>query len=173
MPQMQRLGQVTEVALDKIVPDRSKSVKRGAIVPLGSLQELVGLQANRSGPWRPSDMTWNTPMEEMDDAVLVALLNGLDEPLKVSSTIGLSDRKVQFEGIIPFILEQAEEGPKSAQKWAASFTHMVTCPECNGSRLEEDRNALPLGWTRTSTSWPSMSIADLHAFMSGLGRAAG
>jgi excinuclease UvrABC ATPase subunit len=45
----------------------------------------------------------------------------------------LSDRTVQFEGIIPFMMEQANEGPKSAQKWAANFTHMVTCPECNGA----------------------------------------
>ena len=36
----------------------------------------------------------DTPVEEMEDAVLASLLNGMDEPLRVSSNVGLSDRTV-------------------------------------------------------------------------------
>jgi excinuclease ABC subunit A len=35
-PRCSGLGQVTEVALDKIVPDRTKSIRKGALIPLGS-----------------------------------------------------------------------------------------------------------------------------------------
>lgn len=165
-PKCSGIGQVTEVALDKIVPDRSKSVKRGAIVPLGSYKNTwVFKQIEAVLGSFGHDL--NTPLEEMEDSVLVALLNGMDEPLKVSSNVGLSDRNVQFEGIIPFILEQAEEGPKTAQKWAASFTHMVTCPECNGSRLKKTSLFFRLDG-RNIFELSSMSIADLHVFMSGL-----
>ncbi|MBL7939067.1 MAG: excinuclease ABC subunit UvrA [Flavobacteriales bacterium] len=165
-PKCSGIGQVTEVALDKIVPDRSKSVKRGAIVPLGSYKNTwVFKQIEAVLGSFGHDL--NTPLEEMEDSVLVALLNGMDEPLKVSSSVGLSDRNVQFEGIIPFILEQAEEGPKTAQKWAASFTHMVTCPECNGSRLKKTSLFFRLDG-RNIFELSSMSIADLHVFMSGL-----
>ena len=165
-PRCSGLGQVTEVALDKIVPDRNKSIRKGALIPLGTyknswifkqLEAVVGQFGH--------DL--DTPIADMDDAVISSLLNGLDEPLRVSSSVGLSDRTVQFEGIIPFVLEQANDGPKSAQKWAASFTHMVTCPECKGARLK--RNALHFKLDgHTIFELSSMSITDLHQLMGGL-----
>jgi len=160
------LGQVTEVALDKIVPDRSKSVKKGAIIPLGPYKNTwVFKQVEAVLELHGHDL--NTPVEEMDDEVLGKLLNGLDDPIRVRSGVGLSDRTVQFEGIIPFVLEQAQEGPKTAQKWAAGFTHMVTCPECNGSRLKKTALHFSLGG-RNVFELTNLSIADLNAFMSGL-----
>ena len=160
------LGQVTEVALDRIIPDRSKSVKRGAIVPLGAYKSSwVFKQIEAVLHLHGHDL--NTPLDEIDEGVLMALLNGLDEPLKVASGVGLSDRHVQFEGIIAFILEQAREGPKNAQKWANSFTHMVDCPECNGSRLKKTALFFRLGG-RNIHELATLSIADLHAFMNGL-----
>jgi len=165
-PRCSGLGQVTEVALDKIVPDRSKSIRKGAIVALGSYKSnWVFKQVEAVLESFGHDL--DTPVEEMEDAVLAALLNGLDEPLRVSSSIGLSDRTVQFEGIIPFILEQAEEGPKTAQKWAAGFTHMVSCPECGGARLKKTALHFRLDG-RSITELAQLPINGLHAFMSGL-----
>jgi excinuclease ABC subunit A len=165
-PRCSGLGQVTEVALDKIVPDRSKSVKKGGIIPLGAYKNTwVFKQIEAVLENYGHDL--NTPIEEMEDAVLGALLNGLDDPIRVKSGVGLSDRTVQFDGIIPFILEQAEEGPKTAQKWASSFTHMVTCPECNGSRLKKTALHFKLGGSNVF-ELTNMSIADLNAFMSTL-----
>lgn len=165
-PRCNGLGQVTEVALDKIVPDRSKSVKKGAIVPLGNYKNSwVFKQIEAVLELNGHDL--NTPIEEMEDSVLGALLNGMDAPIRVRSGVGLSDRSVQFEGIIPFVMEQTEEGPKAAQKWAASFTHMVTCPECNGSRLKKTALHFKLGGSSVF-ELANMSIADLNAFMRGL-----
>src|SRR5690606_38654691 len=145
-PRCSGLGQITDVALDKIVPDRSKSVKKGAIVPLGTYKNSwVFKQIEAVLQNFGHDLS--TPIAEMEDNVLAAILNGMEEPLRVTSNIGLSDRNVQFEGIIPFILEQAEEGPYSAKKWASSFTHMVTCPERNGSRLKKTALFFRLGET--------------------------
>jgi excinuclease ABC subunit A len=117
-PRCSGLGQVTDVATDRIVPDRRKSVRKGAFAPLGSYKNSwVFKQVEAVLGNFGHDL--DTPVEEMDDAVLAAVLNGMDEPLRVTSSIGLSDRTVQFEGIIPFILEQAEEGSPALRKWAA------------------------------------------------------
>lgn len=165
-PRCNGLGQVTEVALDKIVPDRSKSLKKGAIVPLGAYKNTwVFKQIEAVLEQYGHDL--NTPIEEMEDAVLGTLLNGMDEPIRVRSGVGLSDRTVQFEGIIPFVLEQAQDGPKTAQKWAAGFTHMVTCPECSGSRLKKTALHFKLGGSSVF-ELANMSITDLNNFMSGL-----
>ena len=165
-PRCSGLGQITDVALDKIVPDRSKSVKKGALVPLGTYKNSwVFKQIEAVLQNFGHDLS--TPIAEMEDNVLAAILNGMEEPLRVTSNIGLSDRNVQFEGIIPFILEQAEEGPYSAKKWASSFTHMVTCPECNGSRLKKTALFFRLG-EKNIHELASLSLTELNAFMSGL-----
>ncbi|MCB9170682.1 MAG: excinuclease ABC subunit UvrA [Flavobacteriales bacterium] len=164
-PKCSGLGQVTEVDVRKIVPDRSKNIRRGAVLPLGSYKNnWIFRQVEAVLENFGHDL--DTPMEEMGDEVLAALLNGMDEPLRVSSRVGLSDRKVQFEGIIPFIKEQADEGSKQLQKWAERFTHMTTCPECHGSRLK--RTAL---WFRfAGKNIHELSILpldELHTFMAG------
>lgn len=165
-PRCSGLGQVTEVAMDKIVPDRRKSVGKGAIIPLGSHKSTwIWKQVESVLESFGHDLT--TPVEEMDEAVLSALLNGMDEPLRVKSGAGLRDRSVQFEGIIPFIMEQAGEGTTAARKWADGFTHMVTCPECHGARLK--RNALHFRIDgRDIHSLATMPINELHGFMEGL-----
>ncbi len=165
-PKCSGLGQVTEVAFDKIVPDRKKSIRKGAILALGSYKSSwVFKQVEAVLENFGYDL--DTPVEEMEDAVLASLLNGMDEPLRVSSNVGLSDRTVQFEGIIPFILEQAEEGPKAAQKWAAGFTHMVACPECKGARLKKTALHFRIA-NRNIHELATSSISDLHSFMGGL-----
>lgn len=161
------LGQVTAVALDRIVPDRRKSIKKGAIVALGAYKpSWVFKQVESVLSSFGHDL--DTPIEEMDDAVLAALLNGMDEPLRVSSNVGLSDRTVQFEGIIPYILEQAEEGPKSAQKWAEGFTHMIACKECGGARLKKTALHFRIGGKNISEV-AQLSITTLHQHVKQLG----
>ncbi|MCI1753214.1 MAG: excinuclease ABC subunit UvrA [Flavobacteriales bacterium] len=165
-PKCAGLGQVTEVAADKIVPDPSKSLRRGAIVPLGIykgtwvFRQIEAVLA--SFGHKP-----DTPFAEMEDEVLTTILNGSDEPLRVESQAGLSARNVRFDGIIPYILEQAQEGPKTAQKWASQFTRMAPCPECGGSRLKKTAR-----WFRIAgkdiTELAQMPIDELHAHMQAL-----
>jgi len=166
-PRCSGLGQVTEVSIERIIPDRAKSLKKGAIVPLG---------AYRSGAWvfRQIEAVLErfghdagTPFDEVDDNVVAVLLNGMDEPLTVKSNVGLSDRTVQFEGIIPFVLAQTEEGVKGAQKWAEQFTRMVACPECEGTRLKKLARWFRIAG-RDITELARMSITDLHAHMAGM-----
>jgi excinuclease ABC subunit A len=165
-PTCSGLGQVTEVALDRIVPDRNKSIRRGAFLPLGSYKsnwifKQVEAVLQRFG------LDLDSPVAEMDDAVISALLNGLDEPIRVSSSVGLNDRNVQFEGIIRHVMEQANDGTKAAQKWAAGFTHMVACPACNGARLKQNALHFRLNG-RNIHQLASLSITALHAEMEGL-----
>jgi excinuclease ABC subunit A len=166
-PKCSGLGQVTDVDLDKIVPDRRKSIRRGAIVALGAAKS-TWIFKQLEAVLQQFGHDLDTPVEDMDDAVIAALLNGLDEPLRVSSSVGLSDRTVQFEGIIPFILEQAREGTKAMQKWAASFTRMVACPECHGARLKHTALHFRIDGHNIH-ELATLSIKDLHAFMQDLG----
>ncbi len=162
-PRCGGLGQVTEAAPDKIVPDRAKSLKRGAIPALGNYKPM-GIFRQVEAVLEHFGHDANTPFEEMEEEVLTGILNGLDEPLKIVSKAGLSDRSVRFDGIIPFILEQAQDGPQSARKWAGQFTRMVECPLCEGTRLKKTSR-----WFRIAgkdiSQLANMPIDELQAHM--------
>src|SRR5690606_37652311 len=135
-PRCGGLGEVTEAAPEKIVPDRSKSLKRGAIPALGAYKP-TGIFRQVEALLEHYGHDAETPFEELDEEVIGTLFNGLDEPLRIVSKAGLSDRTISFDGIIPHILEQAQDGSHQARKWAEQFTHMVQCPLCDGTRLKK------------------------------------
>jgi excinuclease ABC subunit A len=165
-PRCGGIGQVTEVAPEKIVPDRSKSLKRGAIAALGAYKP-GGIFRQVEAVLESFGHDANTPFEEMEDEVLTTLLNGRDEPLRIVSKAGLSDRNLQFDGIIPYILEQAQDGPKTAQKWASQFTRMVDCPLCEGSRLKKTARYFRIAG-QDITQLSALPIDQFHQHMAEL-----
>lgn len=162
-PRCGGLGEVTEAAPEKIVPDRRKSLKRGAIPALGAYKP-AGVFRQVEAVLEHFGHDGNTPFEQLDEEVLAAILNGMDEPLRIISKAGLSDRVVQFDGIIPYILDQAVEGTQAARKWAEQFTHMVQCPTCGGTRLKKTAR-----WFRIAgkdiTELAHLPINELHDHM--------
>ncbi|MCB0794785.1 MAG: excinuclease ABC subunit UvrA, partial [Flavobacteriales bacterium] len=81
-PKCSGLGQVTDVDPGKIVPDRSRSVRKGAIAPLGAYKNSwVFRQIEAVLEAFGHDL--DTPLDDMEDAVLAAVLNGMDEPLRI------------------------------------------------------------------------------------------
>lgn len=160
-PRCGGLGEVTEAAPEKIVPDRSKSLKRGAIPALGAYKP-TGIFRQVEALLEHYGHDAETPFEELDEEVIGTLFNGLDEPLRIVSKAGLSDRTISFDGIIPHILEQAQDGSHQARKWAEQFTRMVQCPLCEGTRLKKTAR-----WFRIAdmniTQLARMPISDLHA----------
>jgi excinuclease ABC subunit A len=165
-PRCGGIGQVTEVAPEKIVPDRSKSLKRGAIAALGAYKP-GGIFRQVEAVLESFGHDANTPFEEMEDEVLTTLLNGRDEPMRIVSKAGLSDRNLQFDGIIPYILEQAQDGPKTAQKWASQFTRMVDCPLCEGSRLKKTARYFRIAG-QDITQLSALPIDQFHQHMAEL-----
>lgn len=165
-PRCGGLGEVTEAAPEKIVPDRRKSLKRGAIPALGAYKP-AGIFRQVEAVLEHYGHDVNTPFEEMEDEVLGSILNGMDEPLRIVSKVGLSDRTIQFDGIIPFILDQAQEGTATARKLAEQFTRMVQCPLCEGTRLKKTARWFRIGG-KDIAQLAHLPINELHEHMLGL-----
>ncbi len=132
------IGKVSEVELDKLIPDPKKSIRKGGITPLGSYKNnwifnQVEALLEKYGH------TLNTPIREIDDDLLNKLMTGTDETLKISGQSGVNQYSVQFEGIVNFIKRQAtENASKPIQRWAQSFMSEVACPVCEGTRLRKE-----------------------------------
>lgn len=133
------LGEVPSVDLHKIIPDFSKSLRKGALEPLGRLAQST-LMKTLEALGKKFGFTLDTPLSAFSEEALHALVYGSDQMLTFAPAEGLRPVSVTFEGIGPFILRQAEaeDAPASLKKWAESFMTTAVCPVCQGSRLRKE-----------------------------------
>jgi len=133
------LGEVSEVDIEKIIPDASKSIKAGGIVPIGPAKrtwifERLERYLEQEG------FSLKTKIEDIDDDVLQVILYG-NEGIERSNR----SKTVIFEGIINFIARHSQESSAGVQRWAQSFMNNKTCPSCNGTRLKKESHYFRIG----------------------------
>lgn len=138
-PQCNGLGTITEIDLQKIIPDPKKSIKKGGIAPLGEGKGTwIFRQIEAMG--EKYGFNLDTPVEDIPEHAINSILYGSDEILKIKNEyLGVtSSYTLNFEGIINFINNQLNETSTGNRNWAGSFTNIVECPSCKGTRLKKD-----------------------------------
>jgi len=139
-PKCNGLGMISEIDLEKIVPDNTKSIQNGGIAPLGSHKNtLVFWQIEALGDM--FGFTLKTPIKDIPEDGLNAILFGTNERIQLkNSPLGVSmNYMMTYEGVIKYIDAQKDDNPsQKAQKWANQFVRETTCPECNGQRLKKE-----------------------------------
>lgn len=139
-PKCNGLGRIAEIDMDKVIPQRSLSLAKGGIAPLGlHKNSLIWWQIEALG--EKYDFDIHTPIQDISDEGLDALLYGSNERIQLKNTpMGTSmNYMMNFEGIIKYIESQREDNPaKKAQKWANQFVQTISCPECGGMRLKKE-----------------------------------
>ena len=164
-PKCKGLGKITTFDIDKVIPDRTLSIRQGAIVPLGAYRNILIFRSLESLLQR-HDFTLDTPVEEFDEDTIDEIFNGCAERIKVQTTLlHESDMFISFDGIIKYLLSLQDVEPTAAQqKWIDQFSATCTCPECNGTRLT--REALSyriLG--RNIAELSEMDICELYSWV--------
>ncbi len=146
-PKCNGLGTISEIDLNKIIPDLTKSIKKGGIVPIGEYKNTwIFKQIEAIGEKYGFDI--NTPIGEISENAINVILNGSDEVFRVKNEyLGVSSGySLNFEGIVSFINSQhAEAAPAGIMKWVSSFMNKMPCPECNGARLKQESLCFILG----------------------------
>ena len=133
------LGTVNIVDVEKIIPDSSKSIAEGGIVPLGK-------QKNSMIFWQIAAIcekygaTLKTPLRNLPEEALSDILNGTDERLHIKSeNNSISNYFLSYEGLIKYIeLQQTDDATSEAQRWSENFYSRQVCPECHGDRLNRE-----------------------------------
>ncbi|HEY5510897.1 MAG TPA: excinuclease ABC subunit UvrA [Prolixibacteraceae bacterium] len=164
------LGEINELDFSKIVPDLSLSIAQGGIAPLGPYKNtLIFWQLEALA--EKYNFTLKTPIGEIDEEILNAILHGTGERIQLkNSPLGSSiDYMMTYEGIVKYVVNQKGDNlSKSAQKWADQFHKTCVCPECNGQRLQKE----PLHFKidgKNIADLAKMDISELSAFFSGIG----
>ncbi|MDA9169002.1 excinuclease ABC subunit UvrA [Crocinitomicaceae bacterium] len=148
------LGEVAEVDIEKIIPDTSKTIKKGGIVPLGEYKrkwifEKLDAYLAQEG------YALTTVISEIPDDVMHVILYG-NEGVERSK----KGRSVVFEGVIDFITRHASESSAPIQRWAQSFMNKKVCSTCNGTRLKKEAHYFRIGG-RNIGELAQMDISDL------------
>ncbi|MDP2338228.1 MAG: excinuclease ABC subunit UvrA [Bacteroidota bacterium] len=139
-PKCNGLGMISEIDLEKIVPDNTKSIQNGGIAPLGAHKNtLVFWQIEALGELFGFNL--KTPIKDIPEDGLNAILFGTNERIQLkNSPLGVSmNYMMTYEGVIKYIDAQKDDNPsQKAQKWANQFVRETPCPECNGQRLKKE-----------------------------------
>lgn len=139
-PKCNGLGRITEIDLDKIMPDKNKSIHKGGIAPLGPYKNtLIFWQIEALG--EKHGFTLKTPVKDIPEEGLNEVLFGTNDRIQLKNTpLGSSmNYMMSYDGVIKYIDNQREESTsKTAQKWANQFVKTIECPECKGMRLKKE-----------------------------------
>lgn len=139
-PACNGLGVVSEIDLEKIMPDGNLSIRRGGVKPLGEYKnnwifnqmEAIGYKYG---------FTLNTPVKDIPPEAIKTILQGSNETIEVKKEyLGItSTYALTFEGVINYINQyNNEESSQGLKKWAADFMHFHICGECHGDRLKKE-----------------------------------
>jgi excinuclease ABC subunit A len=139
-PHCNGLGTINDVDIRKIIPDEDKSIRKGALLPLGSYRNALifwQLEAIAS----KYGFTLDTPVKEIPQQAMHCILHGSEEPLKLQNTpLGAnSNYFLSFDGIISHIQNAAgDHNGNHGKQQIRQFIKKVECPHCKGTRLKAE-----------------------------------
>lgn len=150
-PHCKGLGMIVNVNMEAIIPDRSKSIADGGIVPLGKIRETKKFDVIRSIA-RKYNFSLYDPIEDLPDEVVSLIVYGSDELFRVGE--GSSSEMVSFSGIVGDISEK------------------IVCPVCEGTRLNKETTYFKIDG-KTISEVAAMEISQLHEWFHSLDGALG
>ena len=143
-PTCKGLGTVYTIDMEEVLPDKTKSVKDGAIVPLGEERNASVFQQVMVFA-RKYKINLDKPLKDLPPEQLNLLLYG-DQQINPDLELNLSDDTIpleytgSYEGIIP-MLKRWFASPNSGEAlrdWVEKFMQLKTCGSCNGDRLKKE-----------------------------------
>ncbi|NEU69021.1 excinuclease ABC subunit UvrA [Spirosoma agri] len=133
------LGVVEEITEESVIPDKSLSISRGAIAPLGEYRELW-IFKEIEAILKKYKLNLTTPVAKFPDDLLHALMYGTEDEAVIPKKDSGKDEpyNFKFEGIVNFLKRQQENSTDKIQEWLKDFMVVKTCPECDGARLKKE-----------------------------------
>ena len=164
-PKCKGLGVVSQVDVDKVVPDRSLSVYDGALAPLGKYRRSSIFQQIEAVLAR-YDADLKTPVDQLGDEAIDEILYGSPVPLKLNNSSEMFyDSIATYDGLVKYIQQQKDTSVSAKEmRWAEQFSVMHTCPECGGARLNKEALHYRLGG-KNIAELASMDISQLHEWL--------
>ena len=156
------LGKLNKVNIDLVIPDKSISIYSGGLVPLGNYKSSWIFKQIETISER-YNFSIKDPISKIPKKAIEIILFGGNESFSVESkSLGLTRKyEIDFEGVIPFIENQANEIYSARiKRWANGFMDNVKCETCNGSRLNKESSYFFID-NKNIDDLSSLDIGDL------------
>ncbi|MAH06030.1 MAG: excinuclease ABC subunit A [Alphaproteobacteria bacterium] len=145
-PQCDGLGMHTRFDPNLVVPDHSKSLGQGAVVPWSKSFAPYYMQALETVV-KAYDFDMDTPWRDLSDDAKEAILHGTDFPL----TFVYKDKSREFsstkpfEGVITSLRRRMiETESQSVRDELSEYQSASPCKACDGHRLKEETRAIKI-----------------------------
>jgi excinuclease ABC subunit A len=143
-PVCKGLGNVYQISLDAVMPDKTKSINEGGIVPLGEERDnYIFSQVQRMA--KKNKFSLDVPLNEMPKKALNLVLYGnetgpVEEHLDFDTIEpGANMYTEEYEGLVPQLKRWfAGSSSDAIRGWTEQFMELKTCTECNGARLKKE-----------------------------------
>lgn len=170
-PHCDGLGSHMEIDPELVVPDKTKSLIQGAVVPLGEQPRGNWYGSILKSLSKHYDFNFTTPWCKLDRDIRSMLLTGTgDQKLKMkySSERWSGTYTGGWEGAIPNLMRRYKQTKSNhIRDWIEQFMSMRPCPECSGSRLKEESRAVTIG-EKSLGEISSYSIKNVKTFFGDL-----
>ena len=165
-PHCKGLGYVTEIDLQKVIPNDKLSIHEGGIAPLGKYKnQMIFWQVDAL--LRKHDCTLKTPIKDIPKEALDEVLYGALENVRIDKELihSNSDYFVEFNGIIKYLQATIDNDDTAlGKKWADQFKTTVTCPSCKGMRLNREALSYKI-WDKGIADLANMDITTLRTWL--------
>ncbi len=164
-PHCNGLGEEARFDMQRIIPDPKRTIREGAIEPLGRQRaNLVFALLEALG--RRYDFDLDDPVDTLSEAALNAILYGDAEPMTVNTSAfsyGGGNEMVSWEGLAEW-MERMEEEKGKGGKWKEQFLVRTPCTVCGGTRLKNEALQFRIGG-KNIAEVSAMSIDRLREWM--------
>ena len=143
-PTCKGLGSVYQISLDAVIPDPSKSINEGGIVPLGEEREAYMFRQVQQIA-KKNKFSLDTAIEDMPKKALNIVLYG-NETGETSLDLDYDETAsgeqiyaTEYEGLINALKRWFSGGTTdSLREWVEKFMELKTCETCGGARLRKE-----------------------------------
>ncbi|MGM9683295.1 MAG: excinuclease ABC subunit UvrA, partial [Eubacteriales bacterium] len=147
-PHCAGLGQMRRIATERLIPDKTLSLREGAI-------NVNGFKTMEEESWNGPlfiavterfGFSIDTPIEKLTDKQMNVLLYGSgDEIYDIHRWYAHEEhhQKVKFDGIVKMMENRISMG--NSDEYYEQFIEEAPCPECHGKRLSPNSLAVTVG----------------------------
>lgn len=143
------IGSHMEINPELVVPDKSKSIIQGTIVPLGEQPRGNWYGSMLKSLSHHYHFNFTTPWKRLDSDVRKALLFGSGSKqmkMKYESRSWSGTYTGGWEGVIPNLMRRYNQTHSSRiREWIEQFMSMRPCPVCEGARLKKESLSVTVG----------------------------
>jgi excinuclease ABC subunit A len=147
-PDCNGIGTLLSMDVDKVIPDKSLSIREGAVTPW---QNYFNKKGHRNGSWGARqlaametqwgidfDTPWNKLPKKHRDLILYGS-NGRELIVDWNSERVQGQVSMDFEGILNTMMRRYRQTQsEGAKRWYAKFMSSKSCKTCGGQRLKPE-----------------------------------